>query len=127
MPTVFIYVSLPSFWLAVDVTRPEDYYRLPRRPPSQEIESRAYHLLRKKAKVLVENVVKLMCTKKNGKFALKKEPFCRICEINCDSAETFYDHINSLSQPIVRRTRNVNRNVVPSARHLNLMNIWLAT
>ena len=71
-------------------------YRIPRRepPPPPPPAPRAHRLSKKKAAVLADKQAKREI-KKNRKVPPRNRRFCRICNVSCNSAKVFYDHINS--------------------------------
>lgn len=89
-----------SFRITVHVLEPEESYRIPHRPPSSVIKPRFHCLSKRKAAVLANKVAKQELMKKERKGHSQNNRFSRICEISCNSAKTFHDHVNSRSYQI---------------------------
>lgn len=117
------FVSQPSNPVSIDVIEPEDpptprlalpsptdSYRIPRVSLSvpAPIKKKVYRLSKKKASVLADKQFKRE-RKQKRKVVPRNKRLCKTCDVSCNSAKTFYDHIHSRSH----RTRVENRKKTP--------------
>lgn len=76
---------------------PSSHYRIPRLPLKPDVPApRVHRLSKKKAAVLADKVAKRE-RKQRQKKTPRHKRFCKTCQISCNSATVFYDHINSRS------------------------------
>jgi hypothetical protein len=78
-----------------------EQYRIPRKP-TLKVPRRSIKKIRKnQAKALSDRVFR---QRKKPKNIARKNCFCRTCNISCNSAKTFYDHVQAKSHKSRRET-----------------------
>lgn len=85
-------INEPS--VTIEVIEPDFDVPIPRLPPPPPLKPRTHRLSKKKSAVLADRVAKRE-VKKNRKVPPRNKRFCKVCVVSCNSAKTFYDHLNS--------------------------------
>lgn len=97
----------PPKTLALPSSR--ERYRIPRKSvPLDKPIKKVQRLSAKKAKALADRVAKKELKAKR-RVPPRNKRYCKLCDISCNSAQTFYDHINSKGH----RTREKNKKKTP--------------
>jgi Zinc-finger double-stranded RNA-binding/Zinc-finger of C2H2 type len=81
-----------------------EQYRIPKKP-TLKLPRRSIKKIRKnQAEALADKVFR---QRKKPKNLAKKNRFCKTCNISCNSAKTFYDHIHSKGHKSRRESEKV--------------------